>query len=668
MLLIYPPVGDCTIPPLGIAKLVGFMRKFEKQIHILDYNIDALYELLSKENLHKAYLKVCDRIAEIERKYEELSPETQNEYAILFESKLQGNYLEENIEDALHSLKQMKYYRNWNIYSKKATIIKQSMELVANSYYPSKWDFRYLNFHGDTSSKKIINILDNRKENFYLEYFERKISDFEKYSDVYIGISVCYYSQLIPALTLAKLLKNMYPQKKIFLGGSLFSSYIDQWTVFDKFASIIDYIIPFEGEWALLDMENGMDIKLIPDLVYFNGNNFVQNKISEKRKKLFIKPDFSDFELEKYLNPEILLPIEANTACYWGKCNFCYYSTNDTKLFEGDKKEIDEIVEEIAYMNKEYQATSFFFVDECLPPATAFKIASQILQKNLKIHWASEIRFDATFTEEKLRLLRSSGYVMAMLGLESGQERVLKAMNKGTDIQTIRKMLKNCSEVGIHTYAMFFLGFPSETKEEALKTIEFIDENIEYINYYSFGPFILTKNIDIFQNPQRYGVKVYNNDNDLALSVHYDVDVGLSEDETSLLVDQIKAEREEFLKCELISVMHIMYLPKIKVSLKTEERRVKDINKKDYYMKNPNIVYQESKFDILKNSNLKGNYKILYNCSTQDVYLVGKNFIQQFNSISEKQTLERIYNDVLQRNTQIMKILLENELLIPAME
>lgn len=212
-----------------------------------------------------------------------------------------------------------------------------------------------------------------------------------------------------------------------------------------------------------------MDIKNIQDLVYFDGKHFVQNKIAIEREYVSTRPDFSDFDLEMYLNPEVLLPIEASTECYWGKCNFCYYSTKEKKSIKCNKKGISEIVDEMYYMNKEYGATSFFFIDECLPPATAFGIANKIIERNLKIHWSSEIRFDSAFTEEKLRLLNLSGYIMAMLGLESSQERVLKAMNKGTNVQTIKKMLKFCSDTGIHTYAMFFWVFLVKQRKKHLE-------------------------------------------------------------------------------------------------------------------------------------------------------------------------------------------------------
>lgn len=209
------------------------------------------------------------------------------------------------------------------------------------------------------------------------------------------------------------------------------------------------------------------------------------------------------------------------------------------------------------------------------------------------------------------------------------------------------------------------MGFPSETKEEALRTVEFIDKNMQYINYYSFGPFILTKNIDIFQNPQEYGVTIRSEEDDLSLSVHYDVNSGLSEFETSALVQQIKQERDEFMKYELISVMHIMYLDKISLLLTNGGERDKYINKKSRYRKNPYVVCQESKFDILNNNKSKGNYNILYNCLTKDVFLVSKNFMRCYKLISQKQTLDEIDTDVLQKNMRIIQIMLENGLLIP---
>ncbi|MBS6922781.1 MAG: radical SAM protein [Lachnospiraceae bacterium] len=667
MLLIYPPLGDCTIPPLGIAKLSGFMRNQNQEISVLDYNIDSLYYLLSKDFLHKSYLKICKRLNEIEDQYDTLSKNIQNEYSLLFASKLQAEYLENNIDEALLCLKQNATYENWNIYSKKATVIKQSMELVANAHYPAKWDFRYLTFKDDTCPQAIHHLLQDREKNFYLEYFQTKLQEIGRDNSVYIGISVCYYSQLIPALTLAKLIKTSFPERKIFLGGSLFSSYVNDWNLFDEFVDIIDLIIPFDGEWALYDLATRKNVSDIPDIVYVKNKHFVKNSVIENRGRSTIIPDFSDFKLEKYLNPYILLPIEANTACYWGKCNFCYYSTKDNQYTFVNKKDIKTIVDEMEYMNKMYSATHFFFIDECLPPNTAFNLAKELLHRGLNIKWASEIRFDSAFSEEKLKLLRESGYIMAMLGLESSQDRVLKAMNKGTDPNVISKMLENCAKQHIHTYAMFFLGFPSETKEEALNTIAFIDSHIKYINYYSFGPFILTKNIDVFQNPKKYGITIQNSTTDnLSLAIHYKVNSGLSEHEASALVETLKKERDEFLKYELVSVIHIMYLPKINSECpRTISKNTVTINDTTYkYIKNPDIITQRSRFNILTPNSLKSNYAYLYNCSTQDIFLVSDRFIELYTTILGTMSLSEIYYNILHENKQLLQIMLENELLI----
>lgn len=631
-ILIFPPFGDITQPPLGISQIAGFVRSRNQTVKLYDFNIDCIEYFLNAENLRKSYETISNRIRNLEQK-NNLTEEELEEYKTIFKSYLNGKYLIENIETALNAVRSIKIYNDWSIYSKYTSIIERSMELVADCYYPTKWNFRSIIFSGSCyNSQNIKDKIENKKENFLIPYFTYKAKEIlNNNSDInVIGISINYASQLIPGLTLANIIKKNIKNSRIVVGGSFFSNYIDRWNVFDEFASLIDIIIPYSGEepWYNIvhSLEHGQTIINIPNSVVNINGTFKYIGPDTGKEVIRTLPDFSDFELNRYLIPRTVLPYSFFYGCYWEKCNFCTYQSYKIKNnIKRKNNSTHEIVKDLCILNKRYGVSDFYFVDEAIPPVVAKNLSKEIISKNLPFNWFGEMRFDSCLCNEFLSLIKHGGCSLILFGMESAVDRVLKKMNKGTNVRTISKILHYCSKNGIKSFIMFFIGFPTETLTEALKTIKFIEKHKEEIQYIGFDKFILYKNIDVYQNPDKYGIKLRHNEDDLCIYENYSTNEGLSEHEVKDFVEKVKQRPiiKNYLMPVVISRNHLTFLPnKILKHKNPYEKFFCQQNFKFTPILNKNIVFAKSQIDIIDSVH-KGCYYYLYNPLTQDICEIG---------------------------------------------
>ena len=122
-----------------------------------------------------------------------------------------------------------------------------------------------------------------------------------------------------------------------------------------------------------------------------------------------------------------------------------------------------------------------------------------------------------------------SGCRYLHFGYESGNQRVLKLMDKATDLKAIQTNLKMSSDAGIWNHIMGFFGFPGETLEEVEDSKNFVHDNRKNIQSLGFMTFVLGKYSPIAFEPEKYGVSYYKNPEwDLALDYYFTVEKGLS--------------------------------------------------------------------------------------------------------------------------------------------
>ncbi len=449
-----------------------------------------------------------------------------------------GQYLINEVENAKESIKSKEEFYDFDKYKKSMDILKASLRLLSMAYFPTKLSFYSyeMSYSAASTSDVLMAVKDN--SNIYIDFYNAiALPGIISNSPDIIGISINEESQVIPGMTLAYMIKNKLPQVHIVILGKYFT-YLKNYLKENKpLFTYIDSIIVHEAETAFVELiksiEANKDLNAVPNLIYVDGVNIIENTtfINEDLDKL-PTPCYDDLPLNLYLSPQVVLPLYATRGCYWGKCAFCNFH-----LASGGKyrcRNSEKVLEDIKILSHKHNCELFLFIDEALTPKFLQDFSRNLKKSEISTKWGCHARFEKQMNKDFFINLYYAGCVSIAFGFESACDRVLKLMDKGTDSKTIEEVLSNSFEAGIASHLTFFFGFPTETKEEAKETIEFVLNNLEKINSLRFSHYLLVENSMVFQNSEIFNIsKIYKKGgNDLSLNYDYEINQGMSQKET----------------------------------------------------------------------------------------------------------------------------------------
>jgi len=374
----------------------------------------------------------------------------------------------------------------------------------------------------------------NQKKFINLSIIERYFEEILRYKPRYVGFSL--KDQFDPfSRVLRKKIKE-FTDVPIIVGGSL-TPFIDLKNLNKLFAKeYFDYLVVGPGECALPSLIESLEEKNEPEGI---ANVFYQKdgkiragdlKIIEDLDRLPY-PDFSQFDLDLYLTPERILPLQTARGCSWARCSFCSHHSIYLKQYRTFN--IGKVVDTIKHLQITYNCSHFVFNDEELPPGRAKIISKAILKSRIKnIYLATYARLVEGYNNDNLlRLMRQAGFVQFLWGMESGCQRILDLMNKGTKVSTAGQILKKCWQRSISSICWIIFGFPGETKEETQETVDFLRKNSRYIEFLMLGAFRISRHSPISENPEKWGVKIKKQGS-------YAVSGGMTQKESKLFVRQ----------------------------------------------------------------------------------------------------------------------------------
>ena len=121
----------------------------------------------------------------------------------------------------------------------------------------------------------------------------------------------------------------------------------------------------------------------------------------------------------------------------------------------------------------------FHFVDEAAPPALLREMAQEIIRRGITVVWWGNIRFEKSYTEELCDLLQRSGCIAVSGGLEVASPRLLKLINKGVTVAQVARVANNFTGAGIMVHAYLMYGFPTQTAQETIDSLETVRQMFE---------------------------------------------------------------------------------------------------------------------------------------------------------------------------------------------
>jgi len=168
----------------------------------------------------------------------------------------------------------------------------------------------------------------------------------------------------------------------------------------------------------------------------------------------------------------------AGRDCWWRKCTFCSWTT----LFPTFRTRTPEnLLDEVGCLIERFNAHEIFDDTGTFPIGPWLNTFCHGMIKrgyNKKILFSANMRF-GYLDKKTLLLMKKAGFRKLKIGLESGNQKTLDKLQKGITIEQIKKDCKMISEIGLDIHLTIMVGYPWETKEDALHTYALAKELME---------------------------------------------------------------------------------------------------------------------------------------------------------------------------------------------
>ena len=341
-----------------------------------------------------------------------------------------------------------------------------------------------------------------------------------------ILISVPFPGNLYSAFRCGQFIKKHFPKIKIAMGGGFPNTELRDLKD-PRVFEFLDFITLDDGELPVELLHSAVCINQPDEVTYKrtflleNGKVVYKNNTSRNdyKQSEVGTPDYSDLLLDKYISViEIANPMHSLWSdgrwnkltmahgCYWGKCTFCDISLDYIKLYEpvAAKLLVDRMEELIAQTGE----TGFHFVDEAAPPALMRELALEIIKRKITASWWTNIRFEKSFTKDLCILLKESGCIAVSGGLEVASDRLLELIKKGVTVEQVAQVTRNFTESGVMVHAYLMYGYPTQTIQETVDSLEMVRQLFE-IGILQSGfwhQFAMTVHSPVGMFPEEFGV------------------------------------------------------------------------------------------------------------------------------------------------------------------
>ena len=550
--LIFPPQAHPTQPYLALPCLKSWLEHHGfPDVELLDLSVESYDHFLSAGYLERAALRAGERLplAGYEGR-RGLAFEDMPGFRGAAETAASAQQLIRRVEAAKAVVRGEGFYEAER-YLPATRTLEAALRIVSAAHHPTELSLH--NFTMRQSIERSAEVLEatlDEDENPYLAWFRTEILPrlLARRPRV-VGLSVIYGSQLIPALTLGRLIKEELPDCHVTSGGG-FLAYIGQKLMrAPGIEACLDSLVEHEGERPLEQLcralDEGTSLAAVDSLTWFDRSEPEPRTATNLRGHPIDlheapTPDFDGLPLDRYFSETVVLPYDVNRGCYHSECTFC---TLPTVIGPGFRtRRVSDMVDDLIALKQKYRCDHFYLVTDCMPPATMRELPRELIERDAGIYWSADAKIERrSYQEGGAERLYESGCRKLLFGFESATPRLLAMMEKGQTLDDVRFVSGACRDAGISVTWYAMIGFPSETPEEAEATLRFIEGAGELVQEVSLQAFHLDEMSDVFHAPERYGVRVLEDpDADLALYHDYEVETGMSQEVAAELYAEAK--------------------------------------------------------------------------------------------------------------------------------
>jgi radical SAM superfamily enzyme YgiQ (UPF0313 family) len=547
LLLAIPPLTQFNTPYPSVAYLTSYLTKKGHDVNQVDLSLELILKIFSSQGIREISQVVkkkkkrnqlldffLDASSEYERTIDEVIKFLQIHESNQLKKIAKREYLPEGprflpldenhggLQDLFNDLSEVDQAKHIaSLYlDDLADVIREGVdEDFGFSRYAEKISLSLTSFSPLLKRLKKRTLLDEWIS-------ELTISALKKYSPQVLGLSVPFPGNLLGALRIAQTAKINFPSIKIIMGGGYVNTELRELSdprVFD----LIDFLTFDDGEipleLLLSSLQNG-EGELLRTMFRSEGKVVMRSNpaLQDVRFKNLDAPSYKDLQMNRYISMmEAINPMQRlwtdgrwnkmilAHGCYWKKCTFCDVSLDYIGRFDPDSAA--GVVDKMVKVMRETGVSSFHFVDEAAPPSLLKSMSQEIIKRKLNVRWWGNLRFDPFFTPEVTKLMQQAGCMAVTGGIEVASERVLKLINKGIDLDQVTKVTKNFKDAGIFVHAYLMYGFPTQTVQETIDSLEVVRRLFKNKNLSSayWHRFALTVHSPVGKNPEKFKIKIH---------------------------------------------------------------------------------------------------------------------------------------------------------------
>lgn len=294
----------------------------------------------------------------------------------------------------------------------------------------------------------------------------------DSFSPGLVGIS-CVITHWMPVLDIARAVKKSNPSLPVVVGGPNPTYYPDETLAEEN----IDYVICGLGQIPLMELADQLESgRIDKDIEYCYGHNSPSPKIRPLPRPvsvdLFPYPDRSALPIDLYNvpfcpeNPTTSI-LSSQGCCF--RCAFCNCWEGKPVQVRSFEKVVDEM-EGVGGLG----IRSIMFQDDLftIDAERVRKLCAAIIRRGIKINWTLKSRVDC-IQEWMPALMKEAGCFNVHFGIESGNDKTLTRMKKGTTVAQSAEAVRMVKKGGLSCTGNFMLGYPGEDEKDIRNTIDF---------------------------------------------------------------------------------------------------------------------------------------------------------------------------------------------------
>jgi radical SAM superfamily enzyme YgiQ (UPF0313 family) len=544
LLLVTPPFTQLNTAYPATAYLKGFLEEYDVSVSHCDLSIELFTSIFTADFLEAIFQEAEDLgndfYPELKEKREFYISRVDEVIGFLQKNDLKtaNKILKANFLPVGHRLKDVNTDIKWEdgdegIIDKAKHYSTLFIEEIGDFIQANVDEFfaftKYAEQIGKSASSfdqldEFLSYQPTLIEDEMLNILEEQI---QTYNPGLIGFTIPFPGNLFAALRCAQFIKQFYPEIYVAFGGGYCNTELRSLED-PRIFEIVDFISLDDGEGPLLKMLQLLDGEVEVDelertFILEDDQVVYKNKIPNTihHHQDLPAPNYVGLPYEKYVSfLDVVNPMHRmwtdkrwnkltiSHGCYWRQCSFCDVSLDYIGNYQNTTAV--DLVDKMEKIISDTGIKGFHFVDEAAPPKMLKTLSKELIKRELTIPWWTNIRFEKTFNFELCELMAKAGCIAVTGGLEVASDRLLGKMKKGVDIAQVARVTNNFSQNGIMVHAYLMYGFPTETQQETIDSLEVVRQLFEKncIQSAFWHLFTTTVHSPVGNNPDAFGIKI----------------------------------------------------------------------------------------------------------------------------------------------------------------